>query len=381
MPTSVHGYWDLAAFPAADESLEAICAPYITAAGMGLLERLPYWRVRGLRVLTKLEAGSIAAGVLDPSALRALMAGGAEIRHLPCLHAKMYLAIGSGAVFVGSANVTQSAMHLNREVMLRIDEAATASSVRGLFERYWQEAVSVDEHFLRREEQAAANLREVPLEADDRLLLAWGQRFVLLEVRAIVLEKLEDLDLPADLLGFKREITEEIRRASRVKVRTLGRELRKVVEEGARKEKGVALSLLQEGRPRARKMLPLVELASFDQACQAWEKRLQILIGQRIRDSYALVRQDAWENCQKTLAHLGDKRARPFSQGEVERIQLWFASTFPRMEALVQDARVEVLYFGLHRLQFERDPGLRNEVTNRIRLPQQPRIPGLVEKR
>lgn len=89
-----------------------IVSPFITTTPSPAL-------IKGARVLTTLDAAQLASGASTFQALAALLDGGAEVRILPKLHAKVYLRMqGSEAVgFSGSANLTRNGAQHNHEVM------------------------------------------------------------------------------------------------------------------------------------------------------------------------------------------------------------------------------------------------------------------------
>ncbi|GGO38390.1 hypothetical protein GCM10008949_44830 [Deinococcus humi] len=89
-----------------------IVSPFITTTP-------PERMIHGSRVLTTLDPAKLASGASTFQALAALLEGGAEVRILPKLHAKVYLRMhGSEAVgFSGSANLTLSGERHNHEVM------------------------------------------------------------------------------------------------------------------------------------------------------------------------------------------------------------------------------------------------------------------------
>ena len=89
-----------------------IVSPFITALP-------PQSLISGSRVLTTLDPLHLARGATQAGVLADLMTGGAEVRILPHLHAKVYLRMhASQAIgFSGSANLTKNGAHHNYEVM------------------------------------------------------------------------------------------------------------------------------------------------------------------------------------------------------------------------------------------------------------------------
>jgi len=74
------------------------------------------------------------------------------------LHAK--LVIADDTVFVGSANFNTRSLHIDYELMLRIDDAAIASQARGLFDHYAGLAQHIDRDTLRRQSGLWTRLRQ-----------------------------------------------------------------------------------------------------------------------------------------------------------------------------------------------------------------------------
>lgn len=130
-----------------------IVSPFITTTPPAAL-------IRGARVLTTLDPARLASGGSSFQALAALIDGGAEVRVLPKLHAKVYLRMsGSQAVgYSGSANLTQSGARLNHEVMSG-PEAFSIGFMRDLTQ-YWASATPLTIPALLQAQEQGEWLRE-----------------------------------------------------------------------------------------------------------------------------------------------------------------------------------------------------------------------------
>ena len=89
-----------------------------------------------IRVLTRFSQRDFLEGVSDLSALRLLLAAGAEVRGIKNLHAKLYVFGGLRAI-ITSANLTDAALTRNHELGLVTDETALISTCTEYFERLW----------------------------------------------------------------------------------------------------------------------------------------------------------------------------------------------------------------------------------------------------
>jgi len=97
------------------------------------------------RLLTALVAGSVQTGVLNPSALEAMLDAGFEICSVPNLHAKVSL-IDTTWGLVGSGNLTNSGLggegRANVELGVVLD-AGQRTTAAELFGRWWDDASPV----------------------------------------------------------------------------------------------------------------------------------------------------------------------------------------------------------------------------------------------
>ncbi len=75
----------------------------------------------------------------DTGALRLFLEGGAEIRGIRNLHAKLYL-FGNSRVIVTSANLTEAALARNHELGFRSDDAGIIQRCRAYFDLLWERA-------------------------------------------------------------------------------------------------------------------------------------------------------------------------------------------------------------------------------------------------
>jgi phosphatidylserine/phosphatidylglycerophosphate/cardiolipin synthase-like enzyme len=99
---------------------------------------------RGVRVRGLLEDFKPSASEPDPlnyQTARAWIAAGAQVRLMttPTLHAKAVIADGR-SMYVGSENLTTNSLDHNREIGLRLDDAALVAPVRKTTEADWANA-------------------------------------------------------------------------------------------------------------------------------------------------------------------------------------------------------------------------------------------------
>lgn len=89
-------------------------------------------------VITRFDLDGFRAKVSDTSALRSLLAAGAQIRGIRNLHSKVYL-VGKRAI-VTSANLTEQALNRNHEFGFSSDDPAIVSSCDAYFDSLWRNA-------------------------------------------------------------------------------------------------------------------------------------------------------------------------------------------------------------------------------------------------
>lgn len=111
-----------------------ICSPYITQEGTQLVEQHisgDFKQTGHCSVLTNLTPINIIQGATDPRALQRLSSGipNFTLRHLPRLHAKVYIADEKLAI-VTSANLTRGGIEANYEYGIRFDNYKTVAQIR-----------------------------------------------------------------------------------------------------------------------------------------------------------------------------------------------------------------------------------------------------------
>lgn len=116
-----------------DSSALRLVSPFIM---LGPAFRLLSLGPESVRVITRFNLNDFASGVSDPRALRHLLQGGASVRGIRNLHAKLYL-FGSRRAIVTSANLTDSGLRRNAEFGVLTDDAAAIESCIAYFDRLW----------------------------------------------------------------------------------------------------------------------------------------------------------------------------------------------------------------------------------------------------
>ncbi len=111
-----------------------IVAPFITADGTRLVSDhlSPRAKSEGrVEMITDLSPAHVCDGSLDADAIVGLAESHprCSVWHVPCLHAKVYIADESRAI-VTSGNLTGGAFHRNAEYGVEINDPALASSIR-----------------------------------------------------------------------------------------------------------------------------------------------------------------------------------------------------------------------------------------------------------
>jgi hypothetical protein len=124
---------DLAQLIMCSRSRLTISSPYVTREGISfLLTTLGVGRksLSSLRFITDLSPGNVCDGATDPAALAMLASHvpAAQLRHLPRLHAKVYIADASCAI-VTSGNLTAGGLERNYEYGVKIVDRATVSTI------------------------------------------------------------------------------------------------------------------------------------------------------------------------------------------------------------------------------------------------------------
>jgi hypothetical protein len=110
-----------------------LSSPYVTDEGVAfVLDSLGNYKdsLNTLTFLTDLSPTNICGGATDPNALASLMSAlhNVTLRHLPRLHAKVYISDATCAI-VTSANLTSGGLDRNYEYGLRIADTRIVSSI------------------------------------------------------------------------------------------------------------------------------------------------------------------------------------------------------------------------------------------------------------
>jgi phosphatidylserine/phosphatidylglycerophosphate/cardiolipin synthase-like enzyme len=111
-----------------------ISSPYVTRQGVAFITENISSSVRTageLNILTDLSPLNICQGATDPSALHSLVSvvPNVTLRHLPRLHAKVYIADRDRAI-VTSGNLTAGGLALNYEYGVEISDQQTVEVIR-----------------------------------------------------------------------------------------------------------------------------------------------------------------------------------------------------------------------------------------------------------
>lgn len=101
-------------FGALDNSQNTVqlASPYLTTRVANELASRAQASAAEWTVITALNAQAMRSGYQSPSGLRALLESGVQVRHLPGLHAKVYLVDGQFGL-VGSGNLTSTGLGLD----------------------------------------------------------------------------------------------------------------------------------------------------------------------------------------------------------------------------------------------------------------------------
>lgn len=164
----------------ASESL-ILCAPYV---GRGPCERVCACLVRAaspqfqLRVVTDLSRDNLLSGATDVCALAEVLNAwpATELRFLPSLHAKIYIADGRYAV-VTSANLTDAGLFRNLEYGVLFDDAETVLAVKNDLLQYASLGSPINQGQLNLLATAVRDLREVQKAAERSLRSQIRQEF------------------------------------------------------------------------------------------------------------------------------------------------------------------------------------------------------------
>lgn len=116
-----------------DASELRIICPFMKADIIG---RLLSHHPRDVQVITRFNLADFAEGVSDVAALRSLLDGGARVRGVRNLHAKLYL-FGTSRAIIGSANLTKAAFGSNHELGVVARDQAIIVKCRAYFDNLW----------------------------------------------------------------------------------------------------------------------------------------------------------------------------------------------------------------------------------------------------
>lgn len=130
----------LASLLSGAESEVLISSPYVTQRGTEFMveHSSPDMRTNGrIMLLTNLSPLNVAQGATSPEAIQSLIEAfpQATVRHLPRLHAKVYVADLNRAI-VTSGNLTAGGLDLNYEYGLVLDQASTVEIIRNDITEY-----------------------------------------------------------------------------------------------------------------------------------------------------------------------------------------------------------------------------------------------------
>lgn len=159
----------------------ALCAPYV---GRGPCDRirarvlataLPEFR---LSVLTDLSRDNILSGATDVSALAEVLrtCPGTDLRFLPSLHAKIYIADERCAV-ITSANLTDAGLFRNFEYGVLFDDRETVTAIKNDLLQYAILGSPISQHELDSLVTAVSELREIQKAAERSLKVKIRQEF------------------------------------------------------------------------------------------------------------------------------------------------------------------------------------------------------------
>lgn len=151
-------------FASAREDL-LVCSPYVGRAGIELLAKhatAPLRHDGRLRFLTDLSPANLCQASTDPAALLLSFdaAGCTSIRHLPRLHAKVYVADSTAAI-ITSANLTAGGLFRNYEYGVEILDPEAVGRIRDELLTYSDLGASISQAALVKLAEIADRLRSV----------------------------------------------------------------------------------------------------------------------------------------------------------------------------------------------------------------------------
>ena len=138
-----------------------IASPFITRQPLQrLAEFLAQPEAMRVKILTNLAVDSMVQGTTDPSAILDFCSAVpcTEVRHLPGLHAKVYVADGHSAI-ISSSNLTSGGLYNNYEYGILLSEPDLVSEVANDLEGYSKLGAQINEIDLAKLASAAKDLR------------------------------------------------------------------------------------------------------------------------------------------------------------------------------------------------------------------------------
>lgn len=162
--TILGGQWRdaLASLVATTRKRLLIASPFISDEGARFVVECltPGFRASGAcELITDLSPAHIADGSLDPGAVIAIASAAAStVRHLPGLHAKVY--VSDIAAIVTSGNLTASALYRNIECGVLTRDPASVSEIHALFDDHRATGGAIPMDGLRRYAAIATEVRD-----------------------------------------------------------------------------------------------------------------------------------------------------------------------------------------------------------------------------
>ena len=138
-----------------------IASPFITRQPLQrLAELLAQPKSMQVKILTNLAIDSMIQGTTDPSALLDFCSAvpSTEVRHLPGLHAKVYIADDHSAI-ISSSNLTGGGLYTNYEYGILLSESSLVSGVANDLEGYSKLGAQINEVDLAKLASAAKDLQ------------------------------------------------------------------------------------------------------------------------------------------------------------------------------------------------------------------------------
>jgi PLD-like domain len=148
----------------AANSRVSLCSPFIGFDTANRIAKLAKPRKVSWKLMTVLNPAAAAYGALSLDGLKRMIGAGVEVRHMPDLHAKVFL-VDDNVGFAGSANLTSSGLGMgerrNREITVVLT-SAQRSETEGIMTEWWSEAKTITIAMI---EECGAAARRVPVRA------------------------------------------------------------------------------------------------------------------------------------------------------------------------------------------------------------------------